>query len=72
MLNRARMVLYDWKDGDYLLMIGDPTLCAVCMSIISEQEGLIRVLSWDRDTFQYIPQKWDFEQLSFDFGDTED
>jgi hypothetical protein len=69
---RARRVLSDWKDGDHLLMIGDPTLCAVCMSVITEEFDTVKVLSWDREIFSYIPQDWDFGQLSFDFGDTED
>ena len=31
----------------------------------------MNVLSWDRETFQYLKQEWDFRQLSFDFGETE-
>lgn len=73
MIDKARDVLEDWNDGDYLLMIGDPVLCAVCMSIVSEWESCINVLSWDRNTFQYIPQSWDFDpQMSLDFTPTED
>jgi hypothetical protein len=69
---QARRVLNDWKHGDHLLMIGDPTLCAVCMSVITEQEEIVKVLSWDRDTFRYVPQEWDFGQLGFDFTQPED
>lgn len=71
MISKARRILEDWRPGDYLLMIGDPTLCAVCMTIIGEQEDIINVLSWDRDSFQYIAQKWDFGQLGMDFDDFE-
>lgn len=63
MVNKARRVLQDWKPGDYLLMIGDPALCAVCMTVASEQECVLNVLSWDRELFQYIPQQWDFGHL---------
>lgn len=61
MLSKARRVLMNWKEGDHLLMVGDPTLCAVCMSIITEYEARVNVLSWDRDLFKYVPQTWDFD-----------
>jgi hypothetical protein len=64
-------VLRNWKPGDYLLMIGDPTLCAVCMSIITEDNGVVNVLSWDRNTFQYLPLEWDFDQGHLDFESAE-
>jgi hypothetical protein len=67
MINTARKVLDNWKPGDYLLMIGDPALCAVCMSIITEEDGEVNVLSWDRNTFQYLPTTWDFDQYELDF-----
>ena len=73
MINKARDVLDNWKDGDYLLMIGDPVLCAVCMSLVCELESFVNVLSWDRNTFQYIPQSWDFDsQLALDLTPAED
>lgn len=61
MVAKARRVLADWQPGDYLLMIGDPTLCAVCMSIVAENNDVVHVLSWDRDMFSYVPQRWDFD-----------
>jgi hypothetical protein len=66
MIAKARRVLKDWRTGDYLLMIGDPTLCAVCASVISEQHDVIHVLSWDRDSFGYVPQRWDFNPMHTD------
>lgn len=71
MVTKARRVLDDWRPGDYLLMIGDPTLCAVCMSLVSEQERFVDVLSWNRDGFQYVAQRWDFDQLGLDLEDFE-
>lgn len=62
MMARARRVLNDWQAGDYLLMVGDPTLCAICMSIVTEEFDKINVLTWDRDTFQYIKLEWDFDE----------
>jgi hypothetical protein len=69
MVARARRILADWVSGDYLLMIGDPTLCAVCMTVASENNDVINVLSWDRDTFQYLAQQWDFGQLGVEYDD---
>ena len=59
MVSKARRVLKDWRAGDYLLMIGDPTLCGVCMSIITELDDTVNVLSWDRNSFEYVPQHWE-------------
>ena len=59
MVSKARKVLKDWRNGDYLLMIGDPALCAVAMAIITELDDTVNVLSWDRNSFQYVPQYWE-------------
>lgn len=71
MVARARRVLADWQPGDYLLMIGDPALCAVCMTVASEQDDRVNILSWSRDSFEYAPQEWDFGQLGLEFDDFE-
>lgn len=63
MLGRARHILSSWESGDYLLMLGDPALCAVCMSVVAEQNSVVNLLSWDRNTFQYLPQRWDFDPI---------
>ena len=42
------------------------------MTTICDITDNLNVLSWDRNTFQYIPQKWDFgDQLNFDFNPAE-
>jgi hypothetical protein len=71
MVAKARRVMSEWKNGDHLLMVGDPTLCAVCMVIASEQDDVINVLSWDRNSFSYMPQRWDFAQMGLDYDDFE-
>lgn len=71
MIARARRLLKDWVPGDYLLMIGDPTLCAVCMTVVAEFDDRINILSWNRDTFEYVPQIWDFVQQGVEFNDFE-
>lgn len=72
MIAKARHVLAAWQPGDYLLMIGDPTLCAVCMAVAAEEHDVVNVLSWDRNSFQYIPQRWDFGDYVDDFTTADD
>jgi len=69
MIQKARRVLSEWEPGDYLLMVGDPSLCAVCAAIASEQDDKINLLSWDRELFQYITHQWDFGQDAEGFDD---
>jgi hypothetical protein len=71
MVAKARRVMSEWQSGDHLLMVGDPTLCAVCMAVASEQNDIINVLSWDRNSFSYLPQRWDFGQMGLDYEDFE-
>ena len=61
MVAKARHILKDWQEGDFLLMIGDPALCAICTAIVSDMVGKVDLLSWDRNTFQYVPQEWYFD-----------
>ena len=51
MIDRAKRVLRDWKPGDYLLMIGDPTLCAVCMTLVTEEYDQVNVSRSQLSTF---------------------
>lgn len=61
LISQARFVLQNFEDGDYLLMIGDPVLCSVAMSVLLESRGNVNVLSWDRRYFTYAKQEWDFD-----------
>lgn len=69
MIEKARRVLSEWKHGDYLLMIGDPSLCAICAAIAAEQDDVLNLLSWDRELFQYITHQWDFGQQPDSYDD---
>lgn len=60
MIRSARRVLADFQPGDYLLMVGDPALCAVSAALVAEQCPLLNLLSWDRMRFCYVQQRWDF------------
>ena len=72
MIAKARHVLAAWQPGDYLLMIGDPALCAICAAIVAEEQDVVNLLSWDRNTFQYIPQRWDFGDYVTEFETADD
>lgn len=61
LLQRGRAALADYQPGDYVLMMGDPALCGVGVALAAERCSVVHVLSWDRNTFRYVPQRWDFE-----------
>jgi hypothetical protein len=63
MLSYARETLIDWQEQDYLLMVGDPTLCALCAMVVYEVGNpgdTINLLRWRRDTFEYEPIAFNF------------
>ncbi len=72
MLAKARRVLTAWQPGDHLLMIGDPALCAICTAVVAEEQDVVNILSWDRNSFQYIPQRWDFGDYAPDLAMADD
>lgn len=57
----ARTTLQDWQEGDCLLMVGDPVLCAVCVAIVSETEAAVPVLRWDNTNFNYARLELNFD-----------
>jgi hypothetical protein len=71
MIEHARRTFEDWQEGDYLLLVGDPALCGLCMALVSERDDVINTLSWDRNDFQYVVRRWDFrpEALGVDPAD---
>lgn len=66
LLRKARRALSAYTHGDYLLLLGDPALSAVCLSVICEREGSVNLLSWDRNSFSYVPQTWHFDEFPED------
>ena len=61
LIQQARDTLSAFQPGDSLLMVGDPTLCAVCLSIVLEHHGRVQILQWDKLAFGYTAQTWDFD-----------
>ena len=46
--------LRDFNDNDYLLLIGDPAIIAVCGALAAKiNNGKFKVLKWDRNEKKY-------------------
>ena len=53
---KLRKSLKDFKEGDYLLLTGDPAIIGVACSIVSEiTNGRYKLLKWDRQDRVYYP-----------------
>jgi hypothetical protein len=56
LVEHAREVLKDFNEGDYLCLIGNPLLSAVCMGVIAQNNPgiLLKVLQFDSRAFRYF------------------
>ena len=53
---KLRKGLKDFKEGDSLLLIGDPAIIGVACSIVSDiTNGKYNLLKWDKQERQYYP-----------------
>ena len=53
---KLRKALKDFKEGDYLLLTGDPAIIGVACSIVSDiTNGRYKLLKWDRQDRVYYP-----------------
>ena len=53
---KLRKALKDFKDGDYLLLTGDPAIIGVACSIVSDiTNGKYNLLKWDKQERKYYP-----------------
>ena len=53
---KLRKGLRDFKEGDSLLLIGDPALIGVACSIVSDiTNGKYNLLKWDKQERKYYP-----------------
>lgn len=60
LIEHARHVLENSAPTDYVLLVGDPALCAVCTTVMAELHGGTTLLRWDREKLQYLPMDVDF------------
>ncbi len=55
-VRRMKSLLQDYKEGDYLLLIGDPAAIGVACSIAAYyNRGKYSILKWDRQEGLYYP-----------------
>jgi len=53
---KLRKGLKDFKNGDYLLLTGDPAIIGVACSIVSDiTNGKYNLLKWDKQERKYYP-----------------
>ena len=56
LIYKLRKGLKDFKDGDYLLLTGDPAIIGVACSIVSDiRNGKYNLLKWDKQERRYYP-----------------
>ena len=62
-VRRMKSILHDYKEGDYLLLIGDPAAIGVACSISAfYNRGKYSILKWDRQEGIYYPVNIDIHQ----------
>lgn len=58
---QARRVVDQMDENDYIIMAGDPALCAICVTAAVEQKGFCKILRWDRVQLKYSEMTIDFD-----------
>ena len=62
-IRKAKTVLKDFNDNDFLLLIGDPSMIGLACSVAaSNNRGKYKVLKYDRRTFTYYPIQIDLNE----------
>jgi hypothetical protein len=58
LIYKLRKGLKDFKEGDHLLLTGDPAIIGVACSIVSDiTNGKYNLLKWDKQERKYYPIK---------------
>ena len=59
---KLKQELKEFSDDDYLLLIGDPAIIAVCGAIAAKNNGgRFKVLKWDRNDKRYYDLEIDLK-----------
>tara|TARA_R110000787_G_scaffold136474_1_gene248995 strand:- start:236 stop:589 length:354 start_codon:yes stop_codon:yes gene_type:complete len=62
-VRKAKTILKDFNDNDYLLLIGDPSMIGLACSIAADiNRGKYKVLKYDRRTYTYYPIQIDINE----------
>jgi hypothetical protein len=51
---KIREALNSFKEDDYLVAVGDPSVIAICSGIILRRQKRLNLLKWDRKLTMYI------------------
>ena len=76
-VEHARKMLSGWKPGDYVLMVGDPTLCFIVGKVAAEcaeiaGDETVKILRWSKNDAEYQEMTLDFnEQQAEEVGEAE-
>ena len=63
LIYKLRKNLKDFKEGDFLLLTGDPAIIGVACSIVSDiTNGKFNLLKWDKQERKYYPIEIDLYQ----------
>lgn len=54
MMPKIRDALKDFKDGDYILAVGNPCVMMACAMILAQRFNKLSVLQWDRKMRTYV------------------
>ena len=53
----AHLRLYNFRDGDSIVALGDPAIIAAACAYLGKHHGTFVLLKWDRQIGRYIPTK---------------
>jgi hypothetical protein len=53
-VSKAKAVLKHYTPDDYFVAVGDPSIIAICSSLIFRQVDCLKMLKWDRKRNGYI------------------
>lgn len=67
MINLIREMMRDYEPGDYLLMVGEPALCGLAITIAREMsdESSVWILRWNNHMVEYVPLELKLSPLQF-------
>ena len=60
-IEHARRALVKMAHDDYLVMTGDPALCAICVTVAAEFHGGCNIMRWDKNKLSYSTMFLAFE-----------
>ena len=57
----VRRTLAKFQQDDYIVLSGDPALCAICVTVVVEMYGYCNIMRWDRKLLNYTTMKLNFD-----------